>query len=597
MAEFSNPSEIARETLRQLALRRIAPTPEHYLQIYHEIAGTQPAVNFSETFIRQLTRRLPRDTGERQRLARQLNLALAEGRAEACEQALSDYLDSFEPPPQPDWGETIADLLRQWEGRQLGWTTARKREALERVLAAGDPITLHTRLQGLLRSWTQAPVDPEQPPPAVAPTHLSAPPAAPEPAVEIRLVGNDAAGELLAAQRTALLLALDTVLPAFLGEHPELLADAAMLADLARKADSQRALATLGTQLRGFAHRLEMTAADSAEIRAGLAELLRLLLQNIDELVIDDQWLTGQIAMLREVIDQPATPRLIDDAGRRLKEVIYKQSQLKHNLAEAQRALKETLAGFVDQLARLAASTGSYHDKMGRCAQKIAEARDIAEIGTLLDEVMAETRSIQREAGRSHAELEAARQRASTAETRIAAMQQELDEASRLMRHDQLTGALNRRGLEEMFAVETSRAARRHAPLSLALLDLDNFKKLNDSLGHQAGDDALIHLVATARQHLRPQDTLARHGGEEFVILLPDTDPEQASAALVRLQRELTRSYFMAGNQKVVITFSAGTTPWIAGEPLDRVLARADAAMYEAKHSGKNRVVLKRPEQ
>jgi diguanylate cyclase len=132
---------------------------------------------------------------------------------------------------------------------------------------------------------------------------------------------------------------------------------------------------------------------------------------------------------------------------------------------------------------------------------------------------------------------------------------------------------------------------RKETPLSVSLLDIDNFKNLNDRLGHETGDEALIHLVKVVRECLRPQDTLARYGGEEFVILMPDTVLDEAIQAMTRLQRELTKNFFLAGNEKVLITFSAGVAQLAAEESAAEAIKRADQAMYLAKRSGKNRVM------
>jgi len=603
MSTPNNPSEIARETLRQLALRRVPPTPDNYRKLYHEIAGTRiDDETPPERFLRQLARRLPRDSAERLKAAREMDQALGADNLKAADDALNRYLEGLKSGDQPAWNDLIANLLRAWEGRQQGWTTARKRESLDRVLGASEPATLHSRLQGLVRGWNQAPAledlsaaqdNTAGPPPDRLPAAASAPAGATNPSPQ-PLATQAVAGrhELVDGLRKLLLSMLRDVVPAVLGDHPELAEEVDQLALAASNSLDPVRLEQIGGRLRRLAHRLEMITADDAEVRAGLLELLRLLLRNIDELVLDDKWLAGQIEMLRELVDAPPNPRTLDDAGRRLKDLIYKQSQLKHNLVETQRQLRAMLAGLVDQLARFSESTGTYHDRIGHCAQRIAEANDIGAIGPVLDEVMQETRSIQEEARRSRDELITTREQARAAEERVAKLQEELDEASRMMRHDQLTGTLNRRGLEEMFEAERARAQRRNSTLALALLDIDNFKRLNDTFGHKVGDDALIHLTRVVRRHLRPQDVLARYGGEEFVILLPETESADAYNALTRLQRELTREFFMNDNQKLVITFSAGVTPLGFDEPLDSALGRADNAMYQAKQAGRNRVVV-----
>jgi diguanylate cyclase len=176
-------------------------------------------------------------------------------------------------------------------------------------------------------------------------------------------------------------------------------------------------------------------------------------------------------------------------------------------------------------------------------------------------------------------------------EAELMQLHQELDNASALARHDPLTDALNRKGLDEALVREVSSMRRKDLPLSISLLDIDNFKKLNDRLGHDAGDGALIHLADVTRSNMRPSDTLARYGGEEFVVLMPDTTLEQGVEAMTRLQRELTKAIYLSGTEKILITFSAGVAQLTPEETGADAIRRADQAMYLAKRAGKNRVM------
>jgi diguanylate cyclase len=199
---------------------------------------------------------------------------------------------------------------------------------------------------------------------------------------------------------------------------------------------------------------------------------------------------------------------------------------------------------------------------------------------------------VQTEALKSRDRMLAARQEVEEAEAKISSLEAELRHMSELVREDQLTGSLNRRGLDDVFDRETARADRRGTPLCVALLDLDDFKKLNDNHGHQAGDAALRHLVKIVKDELRSMDVIARFGGEEFVILLPETTLEAAAQTMTRLQRELTKHFFLHENDKLLITFSAGVALRVPNETQDALIARADKAMYAAKKAGKNRVMV-----
>jgi diguanylate cyclase (GGDEF)-like protein len=157
-----------------------------------------------------------------------------------------------------------------------------------------------------------------------------------------------------------------------------------------------------------------------------------------------------------------------------------------------------------------------------------------------------------------------------------------------LARTDALTGAANGRTFYETVIAESERALRNGRPLTLAYLDLDNFKQLNDQLGHAAGDAALVDLVQLIRPGLRAHDVLARLGGDEFALLLPETDGAGAVALLTRLQTVIGQEMNRAGRS---LTVSVGAVTFC--KPLwdvDVMVQQVDTLMYAAKRFGKNRV-------
>jgi diguanylate cyclase len=229
---------------------------------------------------------------------------------------------------------------------------------------------------------------------------------------------------------------------------------------------------------------------------------------------------------------------------------------------------------------------------MDSYSQKIAQAGSINELNSVLDDVMRDTRTIQTDALNSRDDMVAARQKALDAEAKIHKLESELAQMSELAREDPLTGSLNRRGLDDVFEREQARAKRRGSPLCIALLDMDDFKNLNDTHGHGAGDDALIHVVKIVKETLRTMDVIGRFGGEEFLVVLPDTNIEDAMLVIGRLKKELTKRIFIHNNQRLLITFSAGVALSAPDEDTKSVLKRADTALYKAKKAGKNRAIV-----
>ncbi len=525
-----SPADIAREVFRRLALQRIAPTPDAYRTVYDEIAGVAPH--------------------------------------EGAERVLSDF---------------AADLAAVSDSAAP--LSARLAQAVQRKDWHACAQTLSTLVEQQLRPAARA-VQPSEPAPA-PPRRGSA----------ISLVDEVAAaratdGAEADALRDLLARALTLGVAPMMRSAPDLAEEAESLAAAVRDPDSGIGMNEIGSRLKQLCFKIELRSEDMAEEHELLLRLFRLLLENVGELLEDDSWLTGQIESVQRLLAGPLSHATLQEATRNLKEVIYKQGALKHSLAEAKLRVKNMMITFIDRLGSVAASTGDYHARVGMYSEKIGKAKNIVELNTILDEVMQDTRTMQTEALRSRDEMVAAREEVQQAEAKIQELESKLEELSELALEDGLTGSLNRRGLDDAFEREMARAERRKSPLCVALLDLDDFKRLNDTYGHSAGDGALKHLVQIIKDTLRSMDVVGRFGGEEFLIVLPDTDLPDAVRTITRLQRELTKRIFMHDNSKVLITFSAGVALRAPGEAQAALVGRADAALYKAKRTGKNRVVV-----
>ncbi len=166
------------------------------------------------------------------------------------------------------------------------------------------------------------------------------------------------------------------------------------------------------------------------------------------------------------------------------------------------------------------------------------------------------------------------------------------EELLKLASTDPLTGAFNRREFKSLAEQEGLRSQRYNRPLSIMMLDLDHFKNLNDTYGHAAGDKALQNFTESCSEALRNMDLFGRWGGEEFVVLLPETDKPGAIIIADRLRKVVEEASFMHGSNKIMFTVSIGVAQYRTDETtVDAPLARADVAIYDAKKLGRNQVV------
>jgi diguanylate cyclase len=261
-------------------------------------------------------------------------------------------------------------------------------------------------------------------------------------------------------------------------------------------------------------------------------------------------------------------------------------SKTKRTLRLVKSSLHSAVASTPEPAAPGNVATRDYYRRIESYAQKIRRTDDVGAIIHILDEALGETRALNDDATTRVAPAKLAH-----AERKIEILKKELEELRGLVHVDHLTGALNRSGLDQAFMREAARADRHAEPLGTALLDIDDFKILNDQHGHQAGDAALVHFAQVIKRTIRPSDVVVRFGGEEFLFLLPDSGPAQTARALHRLQHDLDRSPLVYMNRTLPITFSAGIAVRRPGEDRDALIRRADRALYQAKDAGKNRAV------
>lgn len=540
------PAELAREAIRNLTANRLPPTPDNFLKAYNEVAGLP----------------IP---------------------------ATPPTQEPAEKRDEPKWPDLLRSLVRQWDLRQTGLSSARKKEMLERVLInfGNDTHTLHEKLSALTLSWSRGVNDDK---PEVVAEIVSSKAESATPSAHDTIPTESVGGQADVCR--PLLQALE--------DNLRLLAESCQTRapDLSQRA-TQLAAAIKGGKQLDPAHyelwsklwrELLIHVEDNHELAAGLKRLMGLLFLNIGELVGDEDWLSGQLTTMQNLMSGELHAEVLREAERGLRDLAYKQGVLKGGLEEARSRLKDLVSTFIDRVGEMSRSADGYHARIGEYSAKISQAQDITELGDVVGGLSADIGGLRETLRSNHDELVAARSQAEQAEQRVRELQQELTQISNLVREDQLTGALNRRGMDEAFERELARSARLEAPLSIGMLDLDHFKKLNDRLGHQAGDEALRHLTRVVQHLLRPTDTLARYGGEEFLILLPNTDIEEAEHVLKRIQRELTRQFFMHDNERVLITFSGGVATLRPDEHQAALVARADGAMYAAKNLGRNRV-------
>ncbi|MDQ2777969.1 MAG: diguanylate cyclase [Pseudomonadota bacterium] len=488
------------------------------------------------------------------------------------------------------WAALVQRLAHNLDRGGRQWTGARRKDSLQRVLAGSkrDPQRLLLRLQSLMTAWEgDEPAD-------FADTGLDDPHVAPQmPVAAARAVIESDPGS---AEWSPVLAALQgTVAAGLPATQPHAEQLAVQLAGIAERLALDGVTPAHVVTVQTLCEQARRLLVHRHHLVDELAELCRELGAGLTDLAEDGTWARGQCESLQARLADGPSVRSVRAAAALLADTRAQQHRVRNQRLASRDALRQLIHDMVQQVGELGADTGRFESATAAHAEAIESADSLESLAGVVKAMLADTRAVQTAVSQSHEKLQADQNKAANLEAQVRQLESEMRRLSDEVSTDALTQVANRRGLMQAFEAESARCLRdaaaggAGATLAVALIDIDNFKKLNDSLGHAAGDRALKALAAGVRERLRPVDHLARFGGEEFVVLLPGTLLDAAQQTLSRLQRNLTQALFLHEGREVFVTFSAGVTAWRPGEELQAALERADEAMYEAKRTGKNR--------
>lgn len=599
MKNLTEPADLARQTLIQLAKNSLPPTPENYAATYKKIAGSKaidaPSVNKTlQKVLIAASKKNPQFEAVEKVIARAVKKQDWTTLEKQFEKLFLNNTNSDDAASDVNWSALIRTLLRQLETSHKGITLSRKKEGLSRVLTnfAKKPAELAEKVQALMRAWgndvsaveaydASDNADSKQP---QKPENIS------NKIVEPLASGTKDNGVHAAQSHDMMIRTLDLALIPLLKDASIARKKAETLLRQLRKQDAGERSASHVHDLNSILFSVETEIENKDQINQSLVDLLSLVSKSMAELVGDDEWLKGQIEIVSDVLSKPITIVNLQNADSSLKELIHKQANLKPAMHDAKELLKQMAATFITRLVDVTESTDDYHQKIEKHQKKLSTINGIDELNGVLKSVLDDTRSIGLTVQRTREEFHESQTKITQAEQKIQELTSVLEYINEVANEDYLTGTLNRRGMDEALAREFNRADRHNTDLCIAMMDIDHFKKLNDALGHSTGDEALAHFARVIKDVKRSTDVLARYGGEEFIIILPNTIQNEAIKVVERVQRKLTKNFFMHSNERVVITFSAGVAQRANQEPPEEIIPRADAALYEAKNSGRNRV-------
>jgi diguanylate cyclase len=257
-------------------------------------------------------------------------------------------------------------------------------------------------------------------------------------------------------------------------------------------------------------------------------------------------------------------------------------------LQDTNAAIEAEITRVLDSIDKATSGTTQYHETLDAFSGELNRSVSLENIRAAVSKVASETLSIIKQNERLTTQLGAATQQ-------LTELRYNFDQAHKELQIDPLTEVGNRKFFDRQLAYVTAEARDNDSPLAVLMIDIDHFKKFNDTYGHLVGDQVLRLVARTMVENLKGRDVIARYGGEEFVILLPLTRLEDAKKVGDHLRSCLSTKRIRKRNSNETlgtVTISIGAASYCTGEDLDDFIGRADSALYKAKNAGRNQVAI-----
>ncbi len=323
-----------------------------------------------------------------------------------------------------------------------------------------------------------------------------------------------------------------------------------------------------------------------------LIETIEIFIKNLTHFFETEETLKQKIKNLKEEISQLETLENIKQFKSEVKDLFLKLGIIERVLEEEKKELKNIILLMAESLKEFLGSSDEFSKTIEEFVNKIQQTDDVDEIKKIKLELLKATENIKNKTENIHKKLTEADRMIKQAQEKMKKLEEEMEKAKKQALYDGLTGAYTRAVFNDRIVKEIEKAKREGKKLCFMMIDIDHFKKINDTYGHQTGDLVLKILIKQIKKVIRDFDFLARYGGEEFCIILPDTDIKTANEIAERIRKKIEKTKFIYKGEKFPVTISIGVTELNKNDNEKTIIERADRALYKAKNSGRNRVIV-----